>query len=166
MQEARNQAGVIEPAEHLSVLVIEDDPDFVEFLRQIFFPRNPDLLPLFLTTIEASAGAECNCIVLDLMLDKTTGLDSIRRTRDLHPETPIIVVSSLDCQPVSFVRAGADDCVRKHNVVEQLAPRIRSAVERVRRYNQRIPNVTDDQIKRVRRYIEAARKFHGMGKGR
>lgn len=115
----------------LSVLLVEDDPDFLEVAREML-ERAGALV------IEARDGDEAlarfqshdvDVIVSDLALPGLDGLDTIRRIRsseDARTRTPAIAVSGLT-QPEDLraaIAAGFDGHASKPPVWEELVSRV------------------------------------------
>ena len=116
-----------------TVLVVDDDPEIRELLRQ--FLASAGLHPLL-----AAGGAEMRArfqehridlVVLDVMLPQESGLDLLRWLRE-HTEVPVIMVTALD-SPIDRVvglEIGADDYVSKPFEPRELAARIRAVLRR------------------------------------
>jgi len=117
----------------MRVLVVEDEPSFVEALRisltregyevdtaedgrdglHVFRDRKPDV------------------VLLDLMLPGLPGLDVLRAIRR-DSSVPVIVVSAKDAEAdiVAALELGADDYVTKPYSVRELIARVRAASRR------------------------------------
>jgi two-component system response regulator RegX3 len=117
----------------LSILIIEDEPAFVDALQvslgkegmqvsaaedgreglQMFRAEHPDV------------------VLLDLMLPGINGLDVLRRIRG-ESQTPVIVLSAKDAESdvVTALELGADDYLTKPYSIRELLARIRVAVRR------------------------------------
>ncbi|MCW1883198.1 response regulator transcription factor [Luteolibacter flavescens] len=71
-------------------------------------------------------------IVLDLMLPEIDGLTILRKLRDLHDKTPVIIISAKDAvsQRIEGLDAGADDYLVKPFDLAELVARVRVLVRR------------------------------------
>jgi two-component system KDP operon response regulator KdpE len=116
------------------VLVIEDEPQMLRFLRASLGAHGYQL-------IEATTGADGmaqaatrnpDVILLDLGLPDVDGLEVTRRLRE-WTRTPIIVISARgrDQDKVKALDDGADDYLTKPFSVEELLARIRVALRHV-----------------------------------
>ncbi len=114
-----------------SVLVIDDDPDFIYLIKTILEAKG-------MTVIEASSIAEAhivlkkeapNVIVLDMELQNEHGNDFLeeRATNNLWSKIPVIVCSSQSLANVikTAIRFGADDYLLKPIKQAWLVQRIR-----------------------------------------
>ena len=116
-----------------TVLVVDDDPDIRQLLRQ--YLESAGLLPLV-----AGDGAEMrqlfqqqriDLVVLDVMLPHESGLDLLRWLRE-HTRVPVIMVTALG-SPIDRVvglEIGADDYVTKPFEPRELVARIRAVLRR------------------------------------
>ncbi|MEO3872613.1 fused response regulator/phosphatase [Nonomuraea sp. B12E4] len=125
-------------SETLTLLLIEDDDgDAIlveELLKQaeapprIFRARS-------LREAEARLSARIQCVLVDLSLPDTSGLETLERVLALAPHTAVLVLTGLrDVHvAVSAVQAGAQDYLVKGDIDERLLARaIRYAIERKR----------------------------------
>lgn len=119
----------------LSVLVIEDEPSFIEAL-EVAFQREG------IAMRSAQDGRHGlielrqhppDVVLLDLMLPGMSGLDVLRKIPEIE-KTPVIVVSAKDTEAdiVSALELGADDYLTKPYSVRELVARIRAAARRSR----------------------------------
>jgi signal transduction histidine kinase len=132
----------IEQAVLLRVLLVEDDPAFVEF-----FSTSLETLPSGLhltvarrlsTALAALADTHYDAILLDLNLPDSEGLLTLRRVAVSAPEMPIVVFTGLDEgeRAQEAMRLGAEDWLTKGEAQPELVVRaIRYAVERKRLTN-------------------------------
>ncbi len=117
-----------------SVLVIEDEPSYVEALeaaldREGFAVASAGDGRSGLRLLRESTP---DVVLLDLMLPGMPGLDVLRKIRDEGP-TPVIVTSAKDTEAdiVTALELGADDYLTKPYSVRELVARIRAAVRRI-----------------------------------
>jgi sigma-B regulation protein RsbU (phosphoserine phosphatase) len=114
----------------IKILLIEDNPDDVLFLRMAlqkvtsthFQLESADSLAAGLTRLEAG---NIDVILLDLTLPDSTGLDTFHAVKARANGRPIIVLSGVDDETVavSAVHAGAEDYLVKGRVDSQLITR-------------------------------------------
>jgi len=115
------------------VLVIEDEPSFLEVLKHSLTKEGFDV-----TTAESGGSGLASfrshppdVVLLDLMLPELPGLDVLRAIRR-ESSTPVIVVSAKDAEAdvVTALELGANDYVKKPYAVRELIARIRAATRR------------------------------------
>ena len=120
-----------EGAGPLRILVVDDEPAILRFLRA-------GLASQGYVVTEAAAGQAAldvvrrrgaDLMVLDLGLPDMDGLEVIRRSREQGALLPIIVLSSRDNEAakVAALDLGADDYVTKPFGIDELLARVRAA---------------------------------------
>lgn len=117
----------------MRVLVVEDEPSFVEALRVALGREGFEVA----VAEDGRAGLEGfradrpDVVLLDLMLPGMAGLDVLRAIRR-ESSVPVIVVSAKDHESdvVAALELGADDYVTKPYSVRELLARIRAATRR------------------------------------
>ena len=117
----------------LRILVIEDEPSYVEALEVALEREGFEVA----SALDGRQGLEVfrrdppDVVLLDLMLPGIQGLDVLRRIRDAAA-TPVIVVSAKDSEAdvVTALELGADDYLRKPYSIRELVARIHVAVRR------------------------------------
>jgi diguanylate cyclase (GGDEF)-like protein len=126
------------PGTSLSVLLVEDNPDDAELVREMLHDVLGSRLELrhyarlndALRHLEQS-GADC--VVLDMGLPDSQGLESVRRIQATCGNVPIVILSGSDDEKTAAqaVQEGAQDYLLKRRVDGQLLSRaIRYAMER------------------------------------
>lgn len=75
---------------------------------------------------------EYDCVLLDIMLPDGSGLDILRRIKDLHLSTSVIILSAKDAleDKVEGLNLGADDYLPKPFHLAELHARIKSVFRR------------------------------------
>jgi two-component system response regulator RegX3 len=129
----------------LSVLIIEDEPAFVDALE----------VSLSREGLQVSAAADGrdglaafrterpDVVLLDLMLPGLSGLDVLRRIR-AESDVPVIVVSAKDAESdvVTALELGADDYLKKPYSIRELVARIHVTARRLMRVPDEEPVLT------------------------
>ena len=124
-------------ADEIRILVIEDNPNWVNKTRQI-------LRHLGYANVRTAANAEearatfkefdPHLAVVDIMLpEDEDGFDLIKEMRDADPRMHIIAVSALESSDYkSFgIRAGADDYIAKTATITELSDRLERHLKRI-----------------------------------
>jgi len=117
-----------------TILVIEDEPPLVKFLRVTLDSHNFNVIdaPTGQSGIRHAANDQPDLIILDLGLPDIDGLEVTRRIREWS-SIPIIVVSArgAELDKVAALDAGADDYLTKPFGVAELMARVRVAMRHV-----------------------------------
>jgi len=123
----------------LRVLLIEDDPGDAYLVRDLLENESRDYDVTWVHDIaEAStalAEREFDCVLLDLGLPDSTGLDALHRLDEVSPRTAAVVLTGLDEQVRgdNALEVGAQDYLTKATVSrESLNRSIRYAIARRR----------------------------------
>jgi two-component system KDP operon response regulator KdpE len=115
----------------LRVLVVDDEPPILRFLRVSLQSQGYLVLTAAnaRTALDMVRGHTADLIVLDLGLPDMDGLDVVRQIRDDGETLPIIILSSRDNESakVKALDLGADDYVTKPFGIDELLARIRAA---------------------------------------
>jgi len=115
------------------VLIIEDEPQMVRFLRASLATHNYRLIESITAAdgLAHAAARNPDLILLDLGLPDLDGLEVTRRIRE-WTGTPIIVLSARgqDEDKISALDAGADDYLTKPFAVAELLARVRAMARR------------------------------------
>ena len=120
-----------EGAGPLRVLVVDDEPAILRFLRAGLGSQGYVVLEAETgqKALDAARNKRADIMVLDLGLPDIDGLEVIKRVRDAGSSVPIIVLSSRDNEAakVQALDFGADDYVTKPFGVDELLARSRAA---------------------------------------
>ncbi|MEO0074381.1 MAG: histidine kinase dimerization/phospho-acceptor domain-containing protein, partial [candidate division WOR-3 bacterium] len=106
------------------------------------------------------AGQECDCILLDLSLPDSSGIETVRKTRAAAPAKPVVVMTGLDDEQMAttVLSHGAQDYLVKGRFDSQLLVRtMRYAVER-----QRYELQLERNCRELERLNELKNRFLGM----
>ena len=87
-------------------------------------------------------------VLTDLRMEKIDGMQVLRRTRELHPETPVIIITghATVSSAVDAMREGAFNYVAKPFRLDEVRILVREAVElsRLRHENRRLRTLVDN----------------------
>lgn len=122
------------------VLLIEDNPGDARLFREMLveargIPFDLEWVDRLSTGLERLDDRDIDCVLLDLSLPDTQGLDTFTTMHAKAPQVPIIVLTGLDDERVALeaMRMGAQDFLVKEQVDGNLLLRaIRYAVQRSR----------------------------------
>jgi serine phosphatase RsbU (regulator of sigma subunit) len=127
------------PTAPLRVLLVEDDPGDVFLVRELLAEIDPTVqltvAESLTETLRHGLLAGCDCVLLDLNLPSTTGLEGLRAVLGVDPTAAVCVLTGLDDEHlgVAAVAGGAQDYLVKGKVDgEVLIRSVRYAVERRR----------------------------------
>ena len=128
------------PDREITVLLIEDSPEWALIAEQrLVRELNGEASVVHHTSLEESKSTLLeggfDCVLLDLMLPDSAGLETVRGVRTRAPQAPIVVLSGDDDESIALraVHEGAQDYLVKGRADgHQLARAIRYAIERKR----------------------------------
>ncbi len=145
------------PSEILPVLLVEDNPEHVAFLRQLL--ATPELSHFHLETVASLAAAldwlktgSIELILLDLTLPDSDGIETFIRVFEAAPQTALVVLSGInDVQlAIETVQLGAQDYLVKGRVDNHTLLRaMHYAIERKRVQSelQRAHDALEDRVR-------------------
>jgi len=129
---------LLDPAQTLRVVLVEDSPDYALLVEEML--REGLRAPVEVRAHESIAAArgdlclaEADCILLDLSLPDTSGLDGLDKIQEVAPEVPIIVLSGQEGEAtaVQAVHEGAQDYLVKRSADAHLLSRaVRYSIQR------------------------------------
>ena len=127
------------PAAPRSVLLVEDDPGDAFLVQELLAEVDPALRVIVSESVTDVVKGDLlrrsDCVLLDLNLPGTNGLDGLRRILRAHGTAAVCVLTGLDDEHLGMaaVAAGAQDYLVKGKVDGQVLIRaVRYAVERRR----------------------------------
>jgi diguanylate cyclase (GGDEF)-like protein len=128
---------------HLSVLLVDDDPD-IHYLVDQYLEEREDIFSL--TGVHSLTGAfeivrrkMPDVVILDLSLPESRGLSTLENFRKQVLDVPVVVLTSLDDESAALeaVQKGAQDYLVKGHVTSRMLIQVlRYAVERHRTIGQ------------------------------
>jgi two-component system KDP operon response regulator KdpE len=126
------------------VLVVEDEPQLVRFLRATLPPHGYRVVdaPTAADGLREAASRTPDVVLLDLGLPDLDGVEVVRRIREWSA-MPIVVVSARgqERDKVEALDAGADDYLTKPFGTDELLARMRAALRRSVRSEEQRPVV-------------------------
>ncbi len=142
----------------LKILIAEDDAPLAAFLEQKL-RQEQFTVQLAATGSDAQKVAinqPVDLVLLDLSIEKTTGLDLLRAIRARKPDLPVILLTA-STQLEDRIRgldAGADDYLAKPFAFAELAARIRAVLRRGTRPGQSILQIEDLRLDRLTHSVQ------------
>jgi two-component system OmpR family response regulator len=116
------------------VLVVEDDPDLSEILREGLAEEGyaVDVAATAEDGLWRATTIDYDVALLDVMLPDGSGLDVLRRMRRSGRRAPVLVLTARDAteERVAGLDAGADDYVVKPFEWDELLARVRALLRR------------------------------------
>lgn len=133
----------------LSILLVEDDPEFANILSlRLSKQKDPSLLvtclPNLQQALEAIEKQPWDLILLDLTLPDSSGIQTFTRVREQAHHTPIVIITGIDDDAfaIDAVRKGAEDYLVKGELNSKLLIRIiHHAIDR-HRIKEKLASVT------------------------
>ncbi|MEO6458445.1 MAG: response regulator transcription factor [Chloroflexia bacterium] len=119
----------------MKVLIVDDDPDFVEAITLAYKIESPDVVVVTDDgeTVLATLKLENPTVMLlDIALAGTDGFEVLRRIREIS-DIPVLMISARgeEVDKVRGLELGADDYITKPFGYAELSARIRAVMRRV-----------------------------------
>jgi two-component system response regulator MprA len=142
--------------QRLSVLIVDDEPQIVEFLRMGFEYEGFDVT-VATTGPEALRAADArrpDVVILDVMLPGLDGLEVARRLRRTE-DVAIIMLTAREAvdDRVAGLETGADDYVTKPFAFKELLARVRAVLRRRGKNTDRLLVFQDISLDRESRVV-------------
>jgi two-component system, sensor histidine kinase and response regulator len=158
------------------ILIVDDDPALLEALPETMRLRIPGtIVDTAMSAAEALtsiAGIDHDVIVTDLVMPGMTGIDLIRKIREVRPRTPMILMSGNPNPQGYALRTRAYGFIQKPIDRDYLIATLRRAI-RYSRLSKRAHGKTEDVQKHLdklseiqRRMVEHAEKVQSHYAGR
>lgn len=118
----------------IHVLVVDDEPPLVELIAMAlrFEGWHVSKAEDGATAIRQARAYPPDVVVLDLMLPDMSGLDVLRRLREIRPDLPLLLLTAKHTveDRIAGLTAGGDDYVTKPFSVEEVVLRLRALLRR------------------------------------
>lgn len=122
------------PSETGRVCVIDDDDALRESLAFLLRTAQIDVVSYASATtfLDALPGAPASCVITDVRMPEMSGIDLLRRLKELKIDVPVIVITGHGDVPlaVEAMKVGASDFLEKPFDDEVLLASVRSALKR------------------------------------
>jgi DNA-binding NtrC family response regulator len=132
------------------LLIVDDDPDAAELLRDALVRRGHDCDAVTSSTaaLERLRNDDADLVITDVLMDGMSGLELCRQLRSAHPDILTIVVTGHGSLEVAIeaIRAGAYDFVLKPVSLDALAIAVTRALEY---------QALRGEVRRLRRRVES-----------
>lgn len=136
MKAAGTQAPQREIQKQTTILVVEDEPNMVNGLRDNFEYEGYNVLTAMdgLEGLQRALEDGPDVVVLDVMMPKMSGLEVCKQLRAKRPSLPIIMLTARgqEVDKVVGLELGADDYVTKPFELPELLARVRAILRRAR----------------------------------
>jgi two-component system response regulator MprA len=147
------------PTPRPKVLIVDDEPHIVEFLRMGFDYEGFDVSVATTGTeaLSAATAQHPDIIILDVMLPCLSGLDVARRLRRAE-DVAIIMLTAREAvdDRVAGLDTGADDYVTKPFAFKELMARVRAVLRRRGKSLERVLAFQDVTLDRETRVVTRA----------
>ena len=118
----------------IQVLVVDDEPVLAELVSMALRYEGWDIATAGdgAGAIELARDNPPDVVVLDVMLPDMSGLDVLRRLRELQPGLPLLLLTAKDSveDRIAGLTAGGDDYVTKPFSIEEVVLRLRALLRR------------------------------------
>lgn len=146
----------------LRVLIIDDDPALLEALPETVRLRIPgiivDTAMSAAEALESIAGIDHDVIVTDLVMPGMTGIDLIRKMREVRPWTPMILMSGNPNPQGYALRTRAYGFIQKPIDRDYFTATLNRAI-RYSRLSKKIHGRTEDVQKHLDKLSEIQRQM-------
>jgi len=135
----------VERRESVTVLHVDDDPDFGELTAMFLERIDEDFEVLTEDTVVAALETlkegDVDCVVSDYQMPNTDGLEFLEIVREQHPDLPFILFTGQGSEEIAgeAIAAGVTDYMQKgsgSDTYEVLSNRVANAVEQYRTQQQ------------------------------
>ena len=153
---------VLRTSSKLSVLVVDDDPDILEYLQDFLSAEGFEVTTLADPTVavERIRDEVFHLVVLDLMMPKVSGMDLLQQIRAVDDDIAVIILTgypSLETAQ-SSIRHDVSAYIRKPFQAKEF----REAIERIAKKKGLVLRREDELHATIGRTIRELRKARGL----
>src|SRR5712664_3894720 len=129
------EAAVLREAVSMNILIVDDEPSIRETCAEV--ARQAGMKAFAVASaeeaLEVLENSAVDIVLTDLILQRTSGLDLLKRVHDTNPSLPVIVLTQYGTidSAVAATRLGAVDYVTKPFRIEELRSRLERAARAV-----------------------------------
>ena len=120
----------VKPKPTFTVLIVDDNRDFVEFLKFLLSHDGFNILWAFNgpDVLKSARDQTIDLVILDVMMPKMDGLTVCRELKRLRPSLPVILLTAKDdiATRTSAINLGVSDFLAKPVNIEDFLTRIRT----------------------------------------
>ena len=129
------EATVLREAVSMNILIVDDEPTIREACAEVAQQTGMKATTVASAeeALEVLENTAVDIVLTDLMLQRTSGLELLKRVRDTNPTLPVIVLTQYGTidSAVAATRLGAVDYVTKPFRIEELRARLERAARAV-----------------------------------
>lgn len=118
----------------MRILVADDEQNITRALKEILEKNKytVDVVNNGEDALSHASEIDYDCMILDIMMPFTDGLQVVRSIRDKNIKTPVLLLTALDSpdDKVIGLDSGADDYLSKPFAVNELLARVRALLRR------------------------------------
>ena len=118
----------------MKILIVEDEQGLREVVKQSLEKEKyvVETATDFTSGLEKIGTYDYDCVLIDIMLPKGSGLDLLRELKAMQKKEAVIIISAKDAvdDKVAGLDLGADDYLAKPFHLAELHARIKSAIRR------------------------------------
>ncbi len=129
------EAAVLRETVSMNILIVDDEPTIREACAEVAQQTGMKATTVSSAeeALEVLENSAVDIVLTDLMLQHTSGLELLKRVRDINPTLPVIVLTQYGTidSAVAATRLGAVDYVTKPFRIEELRARLERAARAV-----------------------------------
>jgi DNA-binding response OmpR family regulator len=127
---ALGTATVTESASPFTILLVDDNHDFVEFLKYLLLHRGFEVRCVYSGTecLEAVRRQDFDLVILDVMMPNMDGLTVCRELKKFAPSLPVFLLTAKDdlATRAAAIKLGASEFLAKPVNIEDFITRVRT----------------------------------------
>ena len=146
----------------LSILVVDDDHDVREYLRDFLTSEGYGVMVLDDPTgvVDELKRGDYHVVVLDLMMPKLSGIDLLTRIREVDDDVAVVILSGFPSleMAASSIEHDVSAYIRKPFAVKDF----REAIQRIAKKKGLLLRGEDELLATIERTIRELRKSRGL----